>query len=387
MLHLPTVICLSFILNVIIGIFFLSVYKYKDQSAFLLFSLACFSFATAEVLASIRIYIELHFVTHYLANIFIILSPLLITIGLIKYKNVQNTSLTPLYCILGFSAFFLLAIYPYDAAKMLTSLIISGLFFYSGYLIKSMIFVAKIHKKALTTCFLVHSGVMILQVAVLSIPVLSRNIVDITAPLQAILISHLILATLSALLLPFLLFSNTEYTLSNLANTDSLTQLFNRRGFFNKAKESLNHLSNKGKSVSIIILDIDFFKRVNDKYGHDTGDHAIKWIAQSIKEQFMNAGISARIGGEEFAILLPDYTLNAARESAEYLRENISKQPFYYQGTYINLSVSAGVSSTINGKMSIKDLLSLADKRLYLAKETGRDKVVTLDERQLLLQN
>ncbi|WP_247655198.1 GGDEF domain-containing protein [Pseudoalteromonas sp. MMG007] len=228
---------------------------------------------------------------------------------------------------------------------------------------------------------------MILQVAVLSIPVLSRNIVDITAPLQAILISHLILATLSALLLPFLLFSNTEYTLSNLANTDSLTQLFNRRGFFNKAKESLNHLSNKGKSVSIIILDIDFFKRVNDKYGHDTGDHAIKWIAQSIKEQFMNAGISARIGGEEFAILLPDYTLNAARESAEYLRENISKQPFYYQGTYINLSVSAGVSSTINGKMSIKDLLSLADKRLYLAKETGRDKVVTLDERQLLLQN
>ena len=387
MLHLPTVICLSFILNLMIGFFFVSVYKYKSQPAFLLFSLACFSFAAAEVFASIRVYIDFPFVTHYLANIFIILSPLLIIVGLFKYKNTQNISLMPLYCIFGFSAFLLLAIYPFDAAKMFTSLIISGLFIYSGYLIKSMSFVAKIQQKALTTCFLVHSGVMLLQVAVLSIPVISSNVVDITAPLQIILISHLILATLSALILPFLLFSNTEYTLSNLANTDSLSQLLNRRGFFNKAKESLNQLSNKDKSVSIIILDIDFFKRVNDEYGHDTGDQAIKWIAQNIKEQFINTGISARIGGEEFAILLPDYSLSAARESAEYLRENISKHPFYYKGAHINLSVSAGVSTALNGQMSIKDLLSLADKRLYLAKETGRDKVVTFDEKQLLLQS
>ncbi|HDY91682.1 MAG TPA: GGDEF domain-containing protein, partial [Pseudoalteromonas sp.] len=245
-----------------------------------------------------------------------IMSPLLIIIGLYKYKNMQNISLMPLYCIFGFSGLLLLAIYPFEAAKMLTSLVIAGLFIYTAYLIKSMSFVAKAQKKALITCFLVHSGVMFLNVIFLLIPVLSSSIQDVATPLQIVLISHLLLATLSALILPFLLFSNSEYTLSNLANTDSLTQLFNRRGFFNNAKETLKQPNNSDKNVSVIILDIDFFKRVNDKYGHDTGDQAIKWIAQHIKEQFIDEGICARIGGEEFAILLPDYSLRAAKEYA-----------------------------------------------------------------------
>ena len=389
MFHLPTVIFLSFILNLLISLFFLSIYKYKKQTCFLLFALAFATFALAEVLACLRLFIDFPLITHYLASISVNMSPLLIIIGLYKHKNVKNISLMPLYCIFGFSGLLLLAIYPFGAAKMLTSLVIAGLFIYTAYLIKSMSFVAKAQKKALITCFLVHSGVMFLNVIFLLVPVLSSSIQNVATSLQIVLISHLLLATLSALILPFLLFSNSEYTLSNLANTDSLTQLFNRRGFFNNAKAVLkqhNNNDNNDKYVSVIILDIDFFKRINDKYGHDTGDQAIKWIAQHIKEQFIDAGICARIGGEEFAILLPDYSLRAAKEYAEHLREKISKHPFYYQTAHINLSVSAGVSHCVNGKMSVKDLLSLADKRLYLAKETGRDKVVSFDEKNLLMQ-
>ncbi|MGO3444882.1 MAG: GGDEF domain-containing protein, partial [Pseudoalteromonas distincta] len=144
---------------------------------------------------------------------------------------------------------------------------------------------------------------------------------------------------------------------------------------------------NIDKNVSVILLDIDFFKRVNDQFGHETGDQAIKWISQHIKEQFLNVGISARIGGEEFAILLPDYSLSAAKNDAEQLRKNISIQPFYHDGQHISLSVSAGVSNAINGEATIKELLAYADKRLYLAKETGRDKVVTFDEKSLLMQS
>jgi len=84
--------------------------------------------------------------------------------------------------------------------------------------------------------------------------------------------------------------------------------------------------------------------------------------------------------------LLPNCSLSDARNNAEELRESISCYPFYYEGHDINLSVSAGVSSTINGEQTIKELLANADKRLYLAKETGRDKVVTYDEKSLLLQ-
>lgn len=382
MLHLPTVICFSFILNIIIGLFFFSVHNFKKQTSFLLLGCACITFAIAELLACLRLFINAPFVTHYIASIFIVLSPLLIIIGLHKYKHTQQLNLLPIYCILAFSALLLLGIYQYEAGQMLISMIVAGLYFYAAYIIKIMNFVAKLQKNALIFCFLAHGGVMLFQVTLLAMPTQSNH-----ASLQIVLASHLILATCSALILPFLLFSNTEYTLSSIANTDLLSQLFNRRGFFNKGKEQLNNPNNANKSVSIIILDIDFFKRVNDRYGHETGDNAIKWIAQNIKEQFNDIGISARIGGEEFAILLPNCTLSVARQYAEQLRENISSNPFYFKGNHINLSVSAGVSNAINGEVSMKDLLSLADKRLYLAKETGRDKVVTYDEKNLLMQN
>jgi diguanylate cyclase (GGDEF)-like protein len=387
MLHLPTVISLSFILNLFIGLFFFSVYRYKKQTSFLLLGVACLTFSFAELLACLRLLIDAPFVTHYLANVFVILSPFLVIIGLHKYKHTQLLNLQPLYITVGFSVLLLLTIYPYSAGQLLTSLTIAGLFLYIAFIIKSMSFVAISQKKALIICFLIHSIIMFIQAVLIAIPVLNESTPNSNAPMQLILSSHLILTTCSALILPYLLFSNTEHTLSSLANTDPLSQLFNRRGFFTKGKEILSDTSNINTDVSIIMLDIDFFKRVNDEYGHDTGDHAIKWIAQHIKEQFTDIGISSRIGGEEFAILLPSYTLGSAKNQAEKLRESIRSHPFHYLDNHINLSVSAGVSHAKSGHTNMKDLLSLADKRLYLAKESGRDKVVTFDEKHLLVQN
>lgn len=387
MLHLPTVISLSFILNVLIGLFFLSVHNFKKQTSFLLFGLACITFAFAELLACLKLVIDVPFITHYLADIFILLSPFLIIVGLHKYKHSKPLNLVPLYYLLGFTALTLLPIYPYSAGQMLTSFVISGLYLYSAYIIKSMSFVATLQKKALVVCFLIHTLLMLTQTTLLAIPYLGANSANYLESLQFILSSHLILATCSALILPYLLASNTEHTLSSLANTDTLSQLLNRRGFFTKSREALSNPKNIDKNVSVILLDIDFFKRVNDQFGHETGDQAIKWISQHIKEQFLNVGISARIGGEEFAILLPDYSLSAAKNDAEQLRKNISIQPFCHDGQHISLSVSAGVSNAINGEATIKELLAYADKRLYLAKETGRDKVVTFDEKSLLMQS
>ncbi|MEL0639157.1 GGDEF domain-containing protein [Pseudoalteromonas aliena] len=387
MLHLPTVISLSFILNTLIGLFFLSVHNFKKQTSFLLFGLACITFAFAELLACLKLVIDAPFITHYLADIFILLSPLLIIIGLNKYKHCKELNLKPLCCLLGLTGVALLPIYSEPAGQMLTSLIISVLYLYSAYIIKQMNFVATLQKKALIVCFSIHSILMLTQTALLATPYLSANSTNYLEPLQFILSSHLILATCSALILPYLLASNTEHTLSSLANTDNLSQLLNRRGFFTKSKEALSNPKNIDKNVSVILLDIDFFKRVNDQFGHEAGDQAIKWISHFIKEQFLNGGISARIGGEEFAILLPDYSLSAAKNDAEQLRKNISTQPFYHDGQHISLSVSAGVSNAINGNATIKELLAYADKRLYLAKETGRDKVVTFDEKSLLMQS
>ena len=116
----------------------------------------------------------------------------------------------------------------------------------------------------------------------LALPILSLSETTYLEPLELILSSHLILATCSALLLPYLLASNTEHTLASIANTDVLSQLFNRRGFFIKGKNALSLPLYQNKNISLILLDIDFFKRVNDTYGHEAGDQAIKWIAFSM---------------------------------------------------------------------------------------------------------
>ncbi|GAA60459.1 hypothetical protein P20652_2325 [Pseudoalteromonas sp. BSi20652] len=215
---------------------------------------------------------------------------------------------------------------------------------------------------------------MLIQAGLLAVSIVNVNSPNYLELLQFILSSHLILATCSALILPYLLASHTEYILSGLANTDMLSKLLNRRGFFTTSKEALSNPENLNKNVSIILLDIDFFKHVNDQFGHDAGDQAIKWISQHIKKQFINVGISARIGGEEFAILLPNSSLSEAKNNAEQLRIKISTSPFYYQGQHISLSVSAGVSNALNGSKTIKELLAYADKRLYLAKKQAEIK-------------
>nr|WP_238530284.1 hypothetical protein [Pseudoalteromonas sp. BSi20480] len=114
---------------------------------------------------------------------------------------------------------------------MVTSFIIAGLYLFSAYIITTMSFVATLQKKALITCFLIHSLLMFVQTVLLALPILSLSETTYLEPLELILSSHLILATCSALLLPYLLASNTEHTLASIANTDVLSQLFNRRGF------------------------------------------------------------------------------------------------------------------------------------------------------------
>ncbi|GAA60458.1 hypothetical protein P20652_2324 [Pseudoalteromonas sp. BSi20652] len=147
MLHLPTVLSLSFILNLLIGLFFLSVYKAKKQTSFLLFGIACITFVAAELVVGLKLIIDAPFITRYLANILIILSPTLVIIGLHKYKHSKPLNLVSIYYFLGFAALTLFPIYKYPAGQMLTSFIISLLYLYSAHIIKSINFIATLQKK------------------------------------------------------------------------------------------------------------------------------------------------------------------------------------------------------------------------------------------------
>lgn len=159
--------------------------------------------------------------------------------------------------------------------------------------------------------------------------------------------------------------------LKNLSQTDSLSSLYNRRFMLNKLEEEISKYKRYKVPFSILLIDIDFFKKINDSYGHDKGDFVIKQISNLMQNNIRNTDICARWGGEEFLILTPNSDLKAALTLANNLKELIEKTNFDIKDC---VTVSIGIS-TFNENLNQENLLKLADDALYKAKEKGRNKI------------
>lgn len=156
---------------------------------------------------------------------------------------------------------------------------------------------------------------------------------------------------------------------------DFLTGLLTRRALdkiFNKYLE-ITELT--GQPISVIISDIDFFKKINDTYGHLAGDMALKHFSNIIKENLRKSDYIFRIGGEEFVILLPNTSLSEAAKLAENLRTKLLQSDFEYEGNRIKLTASFGVAE-FREHENLNNLLKEADEKLYKAKEQGRNRVI-----------
>ncbi len=161
------------------------------------------------------------------------------------------------------------------------------------------------------------------------------------------------------------------------ANIDSLTSLNNRRAFDNRLPELIEESLKTNMPLSFLLLDIDYFKVINDQYGHLAGDCVLSQVAQIIKKQIRLNDFAARYGGEEFAIILPDTTIDEAVIIAERIRKSIDDNRFYYkEDSFLTSSLSIGVSSIDNSCNNTKLLVQQADNALYTAKQNGRNKVV-----------
>jgi len=171
---------------------------------------------------------------------------------------------------------------------------------------------------------------------------------------------------------------NIEY-LKNIVNTDFLTKIYNRKYFF---EEGEKYFAKKDdKSFCIAMLDIDNFKRVNDTYGHDVGDVVIKTIASILKEYTKGSDIVARFGGEEFAVILKNIEYDNAKMIFEKIRKAIENKKIYIEDDKsINITVSIGITNTLED--SLAKMLKTADDRLYIAKNSGKNKVVFEDEKE-----
>ncbi len=165
--------------------------------------------------------------------------------------------------------------------------------------------------------------------------------------------------------------------IQEMAVTDSLTGVFNRRHFFEQFHSEWERFSRYNSVLSIIMADIDFFKKINDALGHPCGDMVLANTARILKSHLRKVDTVARYGGEEFVILLPETSRQLAGMVAERMRGDIENQTFMWDGKPVRVTVSMGVAdATEEGIESSDFLLRGADQKLYRAKEMGRNRVV-----------
>jgi two-component system cell cycle response regulator len=160
------------------------------------------------------------------------------------------------------------------------------------------------------------------------------------------------------------------------ALTDSLTGLYNRRYAMDRLAREWVASERNHRPLSILLLDIDHFKTVNDNHGHNIGDIALKRMAEMLAEYSRRPDIACRIGGEEFFILAPETALPGAIRQAERLREAFEGKPITVEGIDLPLTVSVGVAQKVAGMSSPEELLKVADEALYRAKREGRNRVI-----------
>ena len=158
------------------------------------------------------------------------------------------------------------------------------------------------------------------------------------------------------------------------AEFDGLTRIHNRQGFDRRLGEELSRHRRYGHPLSLMMLDLDHFKSVNDTYGHEAGDLVLREVGALLADSLRNTDYPARYGGEEFAVVLPHTSAESALTLAERLREKIAETIFHFKGLNFQITVSIGISSLIEGGQN-DDLLGLADRSLYLAKHEGRNTV------------
>ncbi len=168
--------------------------------------------------------------------------------------------------------------------------------------------------------------------------------------------------------------------LKEQADTDPLTKLANRRSFFASASTSLAQMQRQKEHFSIIILDIDHFKRINDTYGHQAGDVVLQQLANVLSTAIREGDSLARIGGEEFVVASPYTNRLAAIVLSERLRKAVEDAEFMFEGNRIPVTISLGVASMNKGDDDVDKLLAVADSRLYLAKQKGRNRICASDK-------
>lgn len=160
-----------------------------------------------------------------------------------------------------------------------------------------------------------------------------------------------------------------------LTTMDGLTQIYNRRYFDEQLDREVSRSRRYERTLSLVMLDLDHFKEVNDTFGHLAGDSVLKQLASTVRTRIRREDVFARYGGEEFALLLPEISLGGARQLAEKVRKLVERQRFEFDKQVIPVTLSLGVATLAPHHREATELVRAADERLFEAKTEGRNRV------------
>ncbi len=182
-------------------------------------------------------------------------------------------------------------------------------------------------------------------------------------------------------IMKFMTGDNVEHSyheeIYRLMTVDGLTQVFNKRYFTEALEREFNRCRRYKRDLSLMIIDIDFFKIKNDEYGHVAGDALLKQMATAVNEKLRREDIFARVGGEEFAVILPEVGIVAALVTAEKVRAIVEESRFTFDQVTMACTVSVGLATTVDSTGGPEELYGVADAALYSAKKNGRNRVAT----------
>lgn len=166
-----------------------------------------------------------------------------------------------------------------------------------------------------------------------------------------------------------------ERQLRRMATTDALTGVLNRAQLLTLAQREMDRVRGPNQGLAVLMIDVDHFKAINDAYGHATGDGALKHLVARLRMAVRQIDLVGRIGGEEFVVVLPAITPEAAATVAERLRACVAEDPLVCESKRIDMTISIGLSMTRHSDRTVEQVLARADARLYLAKGCGRNRV------------
>jgi len=161
-----------------------------------------------------------------------------------------------------------------------------------------------------------------------------------------------------------------------LTTIDGLTQIYNKRYFVETLEREIGRANRYRRELSLIMFDIDNFKKINDSFGHLAGDNALKQLASVIRSRIRREDILSRYGGDEFAIILPEIDNYNALQFAEKIRNLVAMAGFKFEDADIPVTISIGVASMQQELQTVEEFIHIADKHMYAAKERGRNRVV-----------